>query len=141
MAMSDIGGYVFTVLLASLFIVCIIGFVTGTAIKYGDDPKDYMHDSLRNNALESDLTEQQETYNNSLWSVKKDDGALKVGVILLKSVWTAGTQIVTSITTLSGSILGIFSDLFGIPSIVLGSIVSLIFISLILGLWSLIKSA
>ena len=125
-----------TLLLTGLFLVCIIGFISGVGLNYGED--------ITTSYIDTSRVEEQveQTSNDALeWqeAFKSDNLFVSTGTIVLLSIWGVIKLVWDSIITFVTIYFDIFTALFGIPPIVTGVITSLIIISLIFLAWRTIK--
>lgn len=123
-------------LLSGLFLMCIIGFMTGLGNNYGEDLSTPYIDTSR---VEAQITKTSDDANAWGEAFKSDNIFVSAGAIVLFSIWGVAKLVWDAIMTFITIYLDIFTALFGIPPIVTGVITALAIISLIFLAWKTIK--
>lgn len=125
-----------SLLLSGLFLVCMIGFMTGLGLNYGEDISTPYIDSSK---IEEQITETSETANAWGEAFKSDNLFVSTGTIVILSVWGVLKLVWDTVLTFITLYLDIFTTLFGIPPIVTGVITAIVVITLIFLAWRTIK--
>ena len=123
-------------LLSGLFIICIIGFMTGLGLNYGEDlTTPYINTSK----IEYQLDRASDSVEDLEKTFKEDSLFLITGTIVLKSIWGISISMFNTTGSLIELYLDIFTALFGIPPIVTGVITTILLILLIFLAWRTVK--
>jgi len=123
-------------LLTGLFLVCIIGFMSGMGDNYGEVIESSYVDTSR---IVDQINETSSNANAWGESFKSDNLFVSTGTIVLVSIWGVTKLIWDTLITFLVIYLDIFTTLFGIPPMVTGVITALMIIYLIFLAWRTIK--
>lgn len=134
--MDDFKDWPVALLLAGLFMVSIIGFISGMGNEYGKDISTPYIDTSR---VEAQINKTSTDANSWGEAFKSDNLFVSAGAIVLFSVWGVMKLVWDAIITFITIYLDIFASLFGIPPIVTGVITAIVIISLVFLAWKTIK--
>lgn len=123
-------------LLSGLFLICLIGFMTGMGLNYN---KDISTSYIDTSKVQEQITETSERANAWGEAFKSDNLFVSTGTIVLLSIWGVIKLIWDVIITFVVVYLDIFTSVFGIPPVVTGVITAIVIISLIFTTWRTIK--
>ena len=129
-----------SLILASLFIISLYAFATGTAENYGQDT-----DLVDDNML--DLTSLEAKVSNSsadaeVWQrrITSDNIFVATGSIVLFSTWGVFKLMWTSTSGIASIYFAGMYNIFGIDPMVTGTISALLIIALLFAIWKVVKT-
>jgi len=130
---------IINVLLAGLFIVCIISFGGILGNNYG---KPNMMDTgyIDTGRVTAEINQTSQDAENWGEAFTSDNIFVSTGAIIIFSIWGVFKLIYTAVITMFVIYFDIVSSLFGLPAIVTGVLTAIIIISLIFAGWKLIKT-
>jgi hypothetical protein len=134
--MDDFKDWPVALLLAGLFLVAIVSFISGMGDNYGQDISTPYIDTSR---IEIQINQTSNDANSWGNAFKSDNLFVSAGSIVLFSIWGVFKLIWDAIITFMAIYLDIFTQLFGMPPIVTGVITAIVIITLIFLGWKTIK--
>lgn len=131
--------YIIYALIAGLFILSLYMFSSTITARY--DKQVLLDNNLVNlSGLEKTLNESDEQAWEWKEQVTEDNNFVWQGVIMLKSVWTVSKSMIVSVLVVFDIAFGAVYKVLGIPKVVTGVILAVLFITIIFALWRVIKT-
>lgn len=137
--MADFPKLVTAFIVITLFSFLIVGFAVQLANNYGKDTSE-ISEGIYMTKLNQTLSEQKSLAEKWKSSFEQQSVFLAIGGIVLTGIFQLANTIGTAIIT-PFAILGlVMANVLGVPVIIINTISVLIILSMIFGIWRLIKS-
>lgn len=138
--MVDAGDYVKNSILAGLFIVCIIYFGVHLGYNYNMSAANMETEYIDVSGIASQVNATTKSVSNYKSSFMSDNPLIVFAGLVVKSIWTVGLGFINSLFLMFDLYMNVLTNIFGVPAIVIDSIVAVATISMIILIWRLVKS-
>jgi len=135
--MVEFKDYLINGLIVTLFMICLFTF----AINFTNvnKPIDMDTEDINLAGLEEAVESTREASKSGLQSIAEDNPIISAGELIFSSIFGVGKIMANSLTVFYNLTFGTISNVLGIPPLVTGTVGAILLISLIFGIWKLVK--